>query len=526
MAQTDVTGATGRAGRREWIGLAVLVLPCLLVSMDISVLFLALPFISADLAPSGMQQLWIMDVYGFVLAGMLITMGALGDRIGRRRLLLAGGAAFGAASVVAAYSGSAEVLIATRALLGLAGATLMPSTMALIRNMFHDGGQRKTAIAIWTGGMTGGAVIGPIVGGFLLDHFWWGSAFLVNVPPIALLLVLGPILLPEFRAPAAAGFDLLGAALSLGAVVAVIYGVKETAVDGPAPGPLLAAATGLLLGAAFLLRQRRHPAPLVEPALFRRRAFGASLTVNVVAMFGFIGVSLYSNQYLQLVLGMGPFTAALWSLSVVPAITAGITVAGVLARRVRPGHVMGMGLLVATAGFVVFTTLRPGSPLWLFVLGVSALAAGILTAATLTADMILTAAPPERAGAAAALSETSSELGGALGLALLGSVGAAVYAGRMTGVLSGGSLASGLSPEAVRSAGETLGGAAAEAARLPGPAGTALLEAARDAFTQGMNVTAAAGGVVMASAAVLAIVLLRRVPAGSAAAPRDDAADD
>ncbi|GII61122.1 MFS transporter [Sphaerisporangium krabiense] len=512
MAEPDVTGTTARAGRKEWIGLAVLVLPCLLVSMDLSVLFLALPFISADLTPTGTQQLWMMDIYGFVLAGMLITMGALGDRIGRRRLLIAGAGAFGAASVAAAYSGSAEALIAARALLGLAGATLMPSTMALIRTMFHDPLQRKSAIAIWTGGMTGGAVIGPIVGGFLMEHYWWGSAFLVNVPAMALLLVLGPVLLPEFRVPAPGRFDVSGALLSLAAVIAVIYGVKETAVGGVAPLPLLCLGGGLLLGAVFLHRQRRAAAPLIEPALLRHRTSGTSLAVNIVVMFGFIGGSLHTNQYLQLVLDMRPFAAALWSLAVVPAIVAGVTLSGTLARRTRPGHALAVGLFVAAGGSLLLAALRADSPLWLFVTAVSALASGVLMAATLTADMILTAAPPERAGAASALSETSTEFGGALGMAVLGSVGAAVYGGRMAEPSI-----QGLSPEAAEAAGGTLAAAVAEAARVSGPAGDALLRAARDAFTQGMNVTAAAGAVVMAAAAVLAMVLLRRVEPGTAA---------
>ncbi|GAA3819414.1 MFS transporter [Sphaerisporangium flaviroseum] len=518
-----MTGVTPMAGRKEWIGLAVLVLPCLLVSMDVSVLFFALPFISADLAPTGTQQLWIMDVYGFVLAGMLITMGSLGDRIGRRRLLLIGAAAFGLASVVAAYSTSAELLIATRALLGLAGATLMPSTLALIRNMFHDGGQRKTAIAIWTGGMTGGAVIGPIVGGFLLEHFSWGSAFLVNVPAMVLLLVLGPILLPEYRAPALGRFDLVSAALSLTAVLPVIYGVKQTAVDGLDLIPVLAIVAGLLAGVVFVRRQRTHSAPLIDIGLFRNRTFSASLAVNVVTMFGFIGITLFTNQFLQLVLGMRPFAAALWSLSVLPAISAAIVLSGVFAARVRPAYILAVGLLVTTAGFVVLIGVRVDSPLWVLLVAAGTVAAGILTVATLTADLILTAAPPERAGAASALSETGSELGGALGMATLGSIGAAVYHHRMADLLlPGGPAGSGLPAEALRAASETLGGAAAVAGRMPGPAGAALLDAGREAFTQGMNATAIAGAVVMATSAVVVIVLLRGLPAGSP--PARDAA--
>ncbi|GAA2075065.1 MFS transporter [Actinomadura alba] len=496
-----------RAGRKEWIGLAVLFLPCLLISMDISVLFFALPFISTDLEPSGTQQLWIMDIYGFVLAGMLITMGALGDRIGRRRLLMIGATAFSVASVIAAYSTSAELLITTRALLGLAGATLMPSTLALIRNMFHDPRQRKTAIAIWTAAITGGTMIGPIVGGFLLEHFWWGSAFMINVPAMALLLVLAPILLPEFRAPKAGGFDLLGAALSLTAVLPVIYGIKRIAVDGVEPFPAITLVAGLLIGVAFVHRQRTYAHPLIDITLFRDRAFSGSILINVVGMFCLIGYALFTTQYLQLVLGMRPFSAALWSLAASPAIMVAVGVAATLGKSVRPAVVIGGGLLVSSAGFVLLSQVRVESPLVIVLIAAGVLVSGIIVASTLTADLILTAAPPERAGTASALSETGSELGAALGMAILGTIGAAVYHHRMADVV-----APGLPPEASHAARETLAGADAVAAQLPGPAGDTLLDAARHAFTQGMSVASATGAVLMVATAIAAVILLRHVP--------------
>ncbi|HZA25693.1 MAG TPA: MFS transporter, partial [Dehalococcoidia bacterium] len=194
---------TPRATRREWIGLGVLAIACVLYAMDLTVLHLAVPSLSADLQPSSVQLLWIIDVYGFLVGGSLITMGTLGDRIGRRKLLLIGAAAFGVASVMAAFSTSAEMLIAARALMGVAGATLAPSTLSLIFSMFRDPRQRSVAIGVWISGFSAGAAIGPVVGGVLLEFFWWGSVFLLALPVMALLLALGPRVLPEFRDPQA-----------------------------------------------------------------------------------------------------------------------------------------------------------------------------------------------------------------------------------------------------------------------------------------------------------------------------------
>ncbi|MGI5327726.1 MFS transporter [Actinomadura nitritigenes] len=507
---------SGRAGRREWIGLAVLVLPCLLVSMDVSVLLFAMPFISADLAPSGTQLLWIMDMYGFVLAGMLITMGALGDRIGRRRLLLIGAAAFSAASVAAAYSTSAAMLIATRAGLGLAGATLMPSTLALIRNLFHDAAQRKTAIAVWTGAITGGVTVGPIIGGLLMDHFWWGSAFLINLPAMVLLLVLGPVLLPEFRKPAAGRFDLLGSLLSLGAVLPVVYGIKELAVDGYAPRPVLAIIVGLVLGGLFWYRQRTAAHPLIDLTLFRNRTYGTAVGVNMVTNFAMLGFSLYTMQYLQVVKGMSPLVASLWSLSVMPFIMVAMTVAGVAAKKARPAYVIAAGLALSACGLAITTQVQVHQSLAVVLTGAGLLAAGMLVATSLTADLILAAAPPEQAGAASAVSETGSELGGALGFAILGSIGTAVYHHQMADVREPG-----LSAQTLRAARDTLG----SAAHVPGDAGQALLETAKTAFTHGLNATGLAGAIVLTVAALLTLAVLRDVPPATSEGGLQDAAD-
>src|SRR3712207_5587131 len=303
-----------RAGRREWIGLAVLMLPTLLIVMDLTVLHLAVPHLSADLQPSSAQLLWIVDIYGFLIAGALMTMGTLGDRIGRRRLLLIGAAVFGFASVLAAFSPSAELLIASRALLGVAGATLMPSTLALIRGMFLDPRQRSAAIGMWISGFSAGSAIGPLIGGALLEYFWWGSVFLLNVPVMVLLLVLGPRLLPEYRDPAPGRFDLASTALSLVAIIAVIYGVKGIAEHGLDGSSAVAIAAGLLVGLVFVQRQTRIADPLVDLALFRRPAFRVALLTNMLGLFVIGGVLLFMTQYLQLVLGMGPLEAGAWAV--------------------------------------------------------------------------------------------------------------------------------------------------------------------------------------------------------------------
>jgi DHA2 family multidrug resistance protein-like MFS transporter len=497
-----------RAGHREWTGLAVLVLPCLLISMDMSVLLFGLPFISADLRPSATQQLWIMDAYGFALAGLLITMGAVGDRVGRRRLLLIGAAAFGAASLTAAYSGSAEALIGTRALLGIAGATLMPSTLALIRNMFHDEKQRGTAIAVWTGGMIGGVTVGPIVGGVLLDHFWWGSVFLVNLPAMALLLVLGPILLPEFKAPRTAHrFDVAGSLLSMAAIFPAVYGIKELAVDGFSATAAAALAAGAVLGVAFVVRQRTAANPLVDMELFRKSAFRAPLLVNVAGNFVLLGFGLFNTQYLQSVAGMRPFTAALWSLAAMPFVSSGMGVVGALGGKVRPARLIGGSLAFSAAGALLLTLAHPGMPIIVLMCGAGIAAGGVVAAQSIVGAMVMAAAPAERAGSASALNETAGEFGGTMGMALLGSIGAAFYHHKMAAVG-----AAGLPADAVHAARETIGSAAAVAGQFHGAAGQALLTSARDAYSSGLHVAAIGGAVVLAGCALFALRALRDVP--------------
>ncbi|MBT2385338.1 MFS transporter [Streptomyces sp. ISL-11] len=500
-----MTNSGARAGRREWTAFVVLLLPLLLVSMDVSVLFFAIPAISTELAPTGTQQLWIFDSYAFALAGLLITMGSLGDRIGRRKLLLLGATAFGAASVAAAYARNPEMLIAARAVLGIGGATLMPSTMALLRNMFRDGKQRSKAIGIWSGAMAGGIALGSVLGGVMLDHFWWGSVFLINVPAMVLLLVLVPLLVPEFKDPAPGRFDLLSVPLSMGAVLPVIYGIKEMAAHGITLPMVLCVAVGLVLAVTFVHRQRTRPDAMIGRALFRHRAFGAGIGLNTLATFGMMGSAYFTTQYLQSVLGKSPLEAALWGT--VPSLAVGFTApaAATLGQKLPKSWVMAAGFVIGAAGYALLAVCGPRS-LTLVLVGAAVVSCGIVVVMALVSDMALATAPPEKAGTAAALLETGQEFGGAMGMALFGTVGVAVYRRDVNDALSPD-----LPHGALEAARETLGGAASVAADLPGQAGGTVLTAAREAFTHGMNVAALGGTAVLLLAAVLTVAALRGV---------------
>jgi DHA2 family multidrug resistance protein-like MFS transporter len=520
--RADVTAlAASRAGRREWLGLAVLALACLLYAMDLTVLHLAVPSLSEDLRPSSAQLLWITDIYGFMVAGFLVTMGTLGDRIGRRRLLLSGAAAFGAVSVFAALSTNPAMLIAARALLGIAGATLAPSTLSLIFSMFPDPRQRSTAIGIWITSFSAGGAIGPVAGGVLLEHFWWGSVFLLAVPVMALLLVLGPLLLPEFRAPGAGRLDLVSAALLLVAVLTVIFGIKQIAQNGISWLAVAAILGGLAIGVGFVGRQFRLDDPLIDLRLFRVAVFNASLATNLLGIFIVVGYFLFVAQYLQLVLGLSPLRAGLWSLPSAGGFIVGSNLAPRLLRRVRPAYVIGAGLGVAAVGLGVLTRVGGSPDADLAVLAVASLVVslGLAPVFTATTDLIVGSAPPERAGAASGISETGAELGGALGIAILGSIGVAIYRGQLAATLPAG-----VPSQAAAAAGDTLGGAVGVAHQLPDELGAALLGAARAAFTMGLQVTAAISAVVAVGIAVLATFLLRGVRASSQAEPAEQPA--
>ncbi|SFO95384.1 MFS transporter, DHA2 family, multidrug resistance protein [Amycolatopsis arida] len=510
-----------RAGVREWVGLVVLALPALVIALDFTGLHLAVPHLSADLQPTSTQMLWIVDIYGFMIAGLLITMGTVGDRIGRRRLLLAGGAAFGAASVLAALSTSAPMLIAARALLGVTGATLLPSTLSLISTMFADATQRRLAIAVWSSSFMAGGAIGPLVGGALLEAYWWGAVFLPAVPVMALLVVLGPIVLPEFRSDSAGRADLISVVLAMAAILPVVYGIKELAQDGPAVLPLVTLVAGLLLGWAFVRRQRRLAHPLLDLALFTRRGFTVSLGAQVTALFVLAAVQFFLMQYLQLVLGLSPLRAGLWTVPAMAAGVAGTLLVPVVTRRVPPVRVITAGFALAVVGMLLVVVGSPG--LGLTITGFVVLNLALNPAMVLTYDLIINSAPSERVGTASGTAETGNELGIALGVAITGSIGAAVYRARVSADV----LPADTPPAVADAARDTLGGAVAAAGELPAGVGEPLLAVTREAFLAGMQWASVALTVLLVGVTVAAAALLRGTGTGTgSAAPAAPAAEE
>ncbi|MDL2077388.1 MFS transporter [Streptomyces sp. GXMU-J15] len=495
LQPATTTEAVKRPGR--WLALSVLVLAVLLVAVDATVLGLATPYISEDLDPSGTQLLWIGDVYSFVIAGLLVSMGSLGDRIGRKKILLVGATAFGAISVLNAYATSPEMMIVARALLGVAGATLMPATLALIRNLFHDPRERSLAVGIWGATASAGTAVGPIVGGFLLEHFWWGSVFLINLPVMAVLVVVGIRLLPESRNPNPGPWDLRSVLLSLVGMVGVVYAVKEIAAHGVTWEPLAVGLLGVLALYGFVRRQLTLPEPLLDMRLFRNRGFSGAVLADLLTILGLSGLVFFLSQYLQLVQGRGPLEAGLAELpAAVGAVAAGL-VAGRAARRYSVRAVVSGGLAAVGLSLAALTVL--GQSTGYAVLGTALLVVGIGAgfSFTVTADVILSSVPKEHAGSASAVSETAYELGAALGIAVLGSIVTGVYS-NFTGPAG--------TPD---SAHESLGGAVESAASMPPAAAQTMLDAARESFVNGLTLAAGAGAAVLLLAAVAAWFMLK-----------------
>ncbi|MFT2815952.1 MFS transporter [Leifsonia sp. A12D58] len=492
-----------RAGRKQWIALVVLMLPVLLVSVDNTVLNVALPAISKSLEPSGAGLLWIVDIYPLVLAGLLVSMGSLADRIGRRRLLMIGSIGFAIVSVFAAFSPTTELLILARALLGVFGAMLMPSTLSLLRSIFINRDQRRLAIAVWASAFGAGSALGPIVGGVLLANWWWGSVFLIAVPVLIPLVILTPILIPESKDPKPGRIDVLSILLSFAAMAPIVFGIKELATEGFNALGIASVLVGVASGIWFVRRQLRRDDPMLDVRLFTRSAFSGAVLVNLFSVIALVGGLFFVAQHLQLVLGLDPLEAGLILLpGSVAMIIAGLVIVPI-ARRVRASIVVPIGLLISAGGYAAVALMSDNLSAATMMCAFIALGVGIGAAETVSNEIILSSAPANKAGAASAVSETAYELGAVLGTAILGTLITASYRAAVV-------LPDGLAAEQARAAGETLGGAVAVADGLPASQAEALLESARHAFDSGVGVTAWIGVALVLTAAVIAAVSLGR----------------
>lgn len=487
---------------RRWLALAVLMLPVLLVSVDNTVLAFALPEISEQLRPTGTQLLWIVDAYPLVLAGLLVSMGSLGDRIGRRRLLLIGSTGFTITSALAAFMPDATMLIAARALMGFFGAMLMPSTLSLIRNIFTEATERRTAIAIWAAGFSGGAALGPIVGGFLLEYFYWGSIFLMAIPVMLPLLFLGPLLIPESRDPNPGPVDPISILLVLGTMTPLVYGIKKLAAEGVSVLPISAVIFSLILGITFVRRQLSRDNPMLDVRLFKQPVFSGAVGANLLSVFSLVGFLYFVSQHLQLVSGHSPLMAGLMLVpGLLVTVVAGLLVVK-LAQHLQPAVIITGGLLLNVVGYTLIAfTGQQGSDLGL-IIAFMILGAGIGAAETISNDLILSSVPAEKAGSASAISETAYETGAVLGTAVLGSILNLAYRSNLQ-------TPEGLPADLAESAGETLGNASQIASEIGGATGASLLESAQHAFDSGVVITSLIGALLMTAAAVMAWFTLR-----------------
>ena len=478
--------------RRRWVALGILMLASLLLAIDGTVLALAVPALTASLSPTAEQVLWIGDIYSLALAGLLVLMGNLSDRFGRKRVLLMGSAAFGLASVLAAFSTSPEMLIVARLLLGVAGATLMPSTLSLIRNIFTDDAERTRAIALWATSFGVGSAIGPLVGGLLLEHFWWGSVFLINVPVMVVVVVGGAVFLPESKNPSPGRFDVPSALLSIVALASSVYTIKHVVAAGLETETIVALVVAAVSTTVFVRRQRRLADPLLDLTLFRYRSFSGAVISSLIALFALVGLLFFFSQYLQLGRGMSPLEAGVAELPITVASVAVVVLIAGLVRRLGYGRAIATGLGLAAMGLAGIS-LAAGNAhyVWLAVAMVL-IGLGIGIAMTLAADVVLAAVPPSRAGAASAITETANELGVVLGISVLGSFLSLTYRNALS------------LPDSV--GGATRAGVEdsfASAVTKLDPA-SPVLEAAREAFVGAVQSTALAAAVAAAIAAVLA----------------------
>ncbi|MFF8194118.1 MFS transporter [Streptomyces bobili] len=506
------------AGANRWVVLVVLCVSLLLVAVDATVLHVAVPAVTEDLRPGGIELLWIVDTYPLVCASLLILFGTLGDRVGRRRILLLGYTLFGVASAMAAFAGTAEVLIVARALLGVGGAMIMPATLSILRQVFPDRRERALAIGIWSAVAAVGAAVGPLLGGFLLEHFWWGSVFLVNIPLMLVSLPVGRLLLPESKGSGEGPWDVVGALMAAAGLFGAVLGVKRLGGGELGPSTLAPLAAGALLIVLFVRRQRRRRHPLVDLRMFARPAFSTAVGCIVLAMLALVGLELIAAQYLQLVLDLSPLETGLRLLPLTfAAMSAGLAGARLL-RRFGPRRMVCAGFCLTAVAVVMLTSMGGTDNAGLMLAGFLLLGFGLETTLFGAYESMLSEAPPEQAGGAAAIGETSYQLGAGIGIALLGSVMNAAYAPGLSSV-------PGVPASASAAAGNSLGEAYEVAGRLGGPAGEVLRQTARDCFVHGLHVTLVVSAGLLLLGAVMALRLPRvmqcEAPAVELPSPRE-----
>lgn len=492
------------AGANRWVVLVVLCTSLLLVAVDATVLHVAVPAVTEDLRPSAIELLWIVDTYPLVCASLLILFGTLGDRVGRRRILLFGYALFGVASALAAVAQDPQLLILARALLGVGGAMIMPATLSILRQVFPDRRERALAIGIWSAVAAVGAAVGPLLGGFLLEHFWWGSVFLVNIPLMLVSLPVGRLLLPESTGSGDGPWDVVGALMATAGLFGVVLGVKR--LGGGEPAGSVLTVVPLLVGAALLMlfvrRQRSRKHPLVDLRMFARPVFSTSVGCIVLAMLALVGLELIAAQYLQLVLGLSPLETGLRLLPLtVAAMAAGLFGARML-RKFGPRRMVCVGFCMTALAVVVLTAMGREDQAPLMLAGFVLLGFGLETTLFGAYESMLSEAPAEQAGGAAAIGETSYQLGAGIGIALLGTVMNAAYTPGLSSV-------PGVPAAASAAAGHSLGEAYDVAEELGGSAGLALRRAARDSFVHGLHVTLLVSAGLLLLGAVMALRLPR-----------------
>lgn len=497
---TGAPSARHTTPTRPWLSMTLLLVPTAVVAVDINVLFLTLPGLTTSLGASAIEQLWITDVYGLVVGVLAIVAGAVGDRAGRRRLLLLGCAGFLAASLLAAFSPSVWVLLTARVLQGVAGATLMPSTLALIGDLFADDRTRSRAVGIWATCQFACASFGPAVGGVLLHWFWWGSAFLLAVPACATVLVLGRRLLPESRpSDVVPRVDLLSAGLLIGALVSLFTAVKAFIPGSVIPLPVAGAAAGVAVVAlvTFARRQRRLELPFLDLALLKVPTTLASVVSLAVVAVVLAGTGFWATQSLQSVVGLDPLPAALAFMPMGLGIGAGSFLAPALATRVPPEWQIPGGLCLAALGSLLLLTAPQEHIMLPMLVGITLTAFGCGPLFAFGTHRIVSGAPPSVAGRAAALAETANHLGSAVGLAVIGTVASGAFA-----------IALRSTPVAIGSGSVTMADMARTAPNSPNPEAT--LNALAEAGTQALHTVGLLGAALLIACAALDVAVHRR----------------